>query len=149
MTGVQTCALPICVDIEKNIREAMGMSPGEFYEAVRTGGKWDYKTVHKDLSYARFGNFHYGIVGRAVGFSELTLLNEGGRVNTADDGAGKPGNPFFYYSDGIPPYGDQWQDHWDIKQGFEYWNNRTTVDENGFEYGPDGDLILRVNPFKF
>ena len=139
--------IPPGVDIEKNIREALRMLPGEFYEAVRGRGKWDYKYVYDDLAYSRFGNFHYGLVGRAAGFSELTLLNEGGRVNTAHDGAGRPGSWFNGYRGGIRPYGDQWQDHWDIKQGFEYWNNRTTIDEYGVEYGPDGEIIFRVNPF--
>lgn len=49
---------------------------------VTNGAPWDYKS-HPQLPYSKkiwnetfedFGNFHYGVVGRAAGFSRITLL---------------------------------------------------------------------------
>lgn len=117
---------PFSVDIAANVEEARNMWPWEFYKAVKTGGKWDFKTIYHDLRYARFGNFHYGVVGKANGFPEIMLLNEGGRVNTSPFGAGKTGTPPFYF-DGIIPYGDEWRDYRDINQGFEYYDNHFTI----------------------
>jgi len=45
----------------------------------------------------------------------LLIANEMG-----SDTFNYPGTWWKGYADGVAPYGDQWQDHWDIKQGFEY-----------------------------
>lgn len=122
MPNGEKIPMPPGVDIDKNMREATQMTPWEFKNAVKPGGKWDFKR-DGNPQYDRFGNFHYGAVGKAAGFSEIMLLNEGGRVNTAADGAGISGTWWKGYSDGVIPYGDQWQDHWDINQGFDYYDN--------------------------
>ncbi|MFY1666189.1 hypothetical protein [Pseudomonas sp. Pseu.R1] len=54
-----------------------------FYEQVRNGGPWDFK--QQGAEYQDFGNFHYGAVGTAAGFSslyfsELQVLPSSGRV---------------------------------------------------------------------
>ncbi len=64
---------PPGVDIEKNVREAKGMSFKDFINKVKTGGDWDYKKLSDDGKYENFGNYHFGIVGSAAGFNELTL----------------------------------------------------------------------------
>jgi len=43
-----------------------------FYTQVRNRGPWDYKQISKE--YEAFGNFHYGAVGIAAGFSEEVLF---------------------------------------------------------------------------
>jgi hypothetical protein len=58
-----------------------------FYNAVKSGGAWDlkrcvpwewrfrpkYRFKSKNISLDEFGNLHYGYVGRAAGFSLMTL----------------------------------------------------------------------------
>lgn len=58
-------------DVAQNIEEAQNMTAYEFYEAVRSGGKWDFKRY--DSRYEELGNYNFGLTGRAVGFSETTL----------------------------------------------------------------------------
>lgn len=47
-----------------------------FYEQVRNGGPWDYKKGGSEFE--DFGNFHYGAVGTAAGFSSAILLRAAG-----------------------------------------------------------------------
>ncbi len=51
-----------------------------FYTQVRNRGPWDYTQISKE--YEAFGNFHYGAVGVAVGFSEEVLLRAAGLAQT-------------------------------------------------------------------
>ena len=46
-----------------------------FYQAVKTGGDWDYKQFG---NYEPFGNCHYGAAGASMGVSEYVLLNAAG-----------------------------------------------------------------------
>ncbi len=68
-----------------------GVRWGWFYQKVRAGGPWDFKSnvykSHKDTGVEvcgnvyRFdmpGNFHYGFVGAAAGFSAWTLHRAAG-----------------------------------------------------------------------
>lgn len=61
---------PPGVDILKNIGLAKTLNLTDFYYAVKTGGIFDYK---KHGNYENFGNYHYGVVGRAAGYSAFTL----------------------------------------------------------------------------
>ena len=64
---------PPGVDLMSNIEEARQMggrlSVNEFVEAVRSGGKWDFKSKHGP-AYEKFGNWHFGLVAAAFGWSE-------------------------------------------------------------------------------
>ena len=60
--------LPKNVDMCKDAKESSKMSPGDFYNAVKTGGKWDYKVGHPE--YENFGNYHFGYVAAAYGIPE-------------------------------------------------------------------------------
>lgn len=44
-----------------------------FYERVKYGGVWDYKT--QSWSLENFGNFHYGAVGTAAGIPDSILCS--------------------------------------------------------------------------
>lgn len=54
-----------------------------FVAKVRDYGPQDYKNIIKGS--ADFGNFNYGAVGGAYGFSRQTLLNRAANVQTASD----------------------------------------------------------------
>ncbi|MEK1832399.1 polymorphic toxin type 44 domain-containing protein [Priestia megaterium] len=52
-----------------------------FYKLVRNGGKWDYKQKYSSVRYRgkkmsgeKFGNYHYGVVGSALGINRRVLL---------------------------------------------------------------------------
>ena len=110
--------IPPGVDIQKNIEEARNMSPLEFERAVRTGGKWDYKRLGRQ--YEDFGNYNYGVTGRACGFSEGTLKRAAGAYQIYS-GTSSPdfGTPF----DVNGPYGDDPTDQSYIGGGnFDYEN---------------------------
>lgn len=60
--------VPPGINIDKNVREARDMSAIDFYIAVRTGGKWDYKQFGPE--YQNFGNYHLGVVAGANGWPQ-------------------------------------------------------------------------------
>jgi len=62
------------IDITNNVAEASEMGIGEFVDAVKTGGKWDYKNPAKYGHLVKqfgselmddFGNVHFGMVAAA------------------------------------------------------------------------------------
>lgn len=85
-----------------------------FYTQVRNHGPWDYKQISRE--YEAFGNFHYGAVGIAAGFSEEVLLRASG---LAQNRAGS-GKPEFgkWWADA--PFGDDPIDQYWIKEGIRY-----------------------------
>jgi len=103
---------------------------------VQDGGPWDFKKI--DPKYEEFGNFHYGVVGDAMGINQWLLENEAGIAQQNDPrtrqlGSGKPGRRYLPFS-GVPPYGDQKEDNDWIKKGIEY--NKMYPARNG--RGPCG-----------
>ncbi|MDD5491994.1 MAG: polymorphic toxin type 44 domain-containing protein [bacterium] len=103
--------IPPGVNLNANVREARNMSPLEFYNAVKSGGKWDYK--QKGRQYEDFGNYNYGLTGRATGFSEDVLLRGAGAYQiyrkTSERDWGWPWGGY--------PYGDDPNDQKWIKEG--------------------------------
>ncbi|TFY93693.1 bacteriocin [Pseudomonas nabeulensis] len=85
-----------------------------FYTQVRNRGPWDYKQISKE--YEAFGNFHYGAVGIAAGFSEEVLLRAAG---FAQSRAGSD-EPEFGHWWGKAPFGDDPVDQYWIKEGMKY-----------------------------
>lgn len=146
--------VPHDVDIEANIREAEKRAifnfPGTdasgiprmastyywFYERVKIGGPWDYKT--RGLKYEDFGNFHYGAVGAAAGISEDVLLRMAGYVQVGVDNArrakNKPAAPkrgkapslieALFGRGGIAPFEDEEKDQYWISKGVHYYQRR-------------------------
>jgi len=110
--------IPPGVDIQKNIAEAKTMSLWEFYNAVKDGGKWDYKGLGKQ--YENFGNYHFGVIGRAFGFKAGILRRGAGAyqvyfTNNSEKEWGKP------WQDA--PYGDDPKDQIWINKGINDFNN--------------------------
>ena len=97
-------------------------------EPVDYGQPWDYKALTPDGRYEPFGNFHYGVVGRASGFSGRRLLREAGRTQVANDTREgnplHPGNPGWQWNPfgGTAPYGDYQEDQFMIDQGVDAYN---------------------------
>ena len=112
--------IPPGVNMEQNVREAQKMSPLDFYNAVKSGGKWDYKTQGKQ--YEDFGNYNFGMTGRATGFSEDTLKRGAGAYQIYSGTS----NPQWGWPWGNSPYGDDPNDQRWIGEGvkdFENWRD--------------------------
>lgn len=85
-----------------------------FYTQVRNRGPWDYKKISRE--YEAFGNFHYGAVGTAAGFSEEVLLRAAGLAQSRA-GTDKPEFGRWW---GEAPFGDDPVDQYWIKEGIRY-----------------------------
>ena len=87
-----------------------------FYHMVRGGGPWDYKNRFGS-EYADYGNFHYGVIGAALGIPLWMLLLMAGWAQQ-EAGTSKPewGSP------GRGSNGDDPQDQYWIKQGYDYYH---------------------------
>lgn len=85
-----------------------------FYQKVRLKGPWDYKQFNP--YWTDFGNFNYGASGTAAGIPAAILLKAAGwaqsRAKTSDPDWGN------WYGD--PPYGDDYNDQYWIKEGIKY-----------------------------
>lgn len=119
----------IYFNLAKNLEKAedrMGLI--DFYQQVRPGGPWDYKKYSDaEHDYEAFGNFHYGVMGRALGLSKPDLLQLAGLAQYVDDRLnelhGKEGNP---RAQGYPwwrrPYGDDPRDQAMIELGIDFYD---------------------------
>ena len=119
--------IPPGVNLNLNIKIAsafsfQGQSPlclinlPSFYLAVKTGGPWDYKQFGP--RYEPFGNFHYGVVGRAAGYPRQVLLRAAGFYQEYRQKYDpKNGHPW-----GNSPYGDNKEDQINIEKGMDYYD---------------------------
>ncbi|WP_459873761.1 polymorphic toxin type 44 domain-containing protein, partial [Endothiovibrio diazotrophicus] len=57
--------IPAGASVSQNVQDARNMSYSQWYNAVRNGGKWDYK--QQGRQYEQFGNYNFGATARAVG----------------------------------------------------------------------------------
>ena len=105
--------IPSAADICNDIEDAKKLGPVEFYNKVKSKGDWDFKTSGKQ--YEDYGNYHYGVVGRAAGWSAGILERAAGAYSiysgTSPSGSSWPL--------GSPPYGDDFIDHAWINQGIK------------------------------
>jgi hypothetical protein len=70
------------------------MSKLQWYNAVKSGGQWDFKNSQElkkqfpaaDLD--AFGNFHFGVVARAQGFGLETAMSGAGAYQSLVQGGG-------------------------------------------------------------
>ena len=102
-----------------------------FYDQVKAGGDWDFKLRDKESinrglrsKFEAFGNFAYGAMGRAAGFSPDQLFRLAGHYQTDPRGTG--GIPSGIFNSllgrgGKAPYGDEWTDFANITQGIKYY----------------------------
>ena len=135
--------VPGSVDIIANIREVqqkVATDPGAvfwFRSAVTDPEKWDYKenTPGND---DRFGNFHFGVIAKALGISEDILLRLAGYAHMGGEGSGSgqghyldppfrleaaPG-PLLFRIIRLPQsaYGDDPRDQAMIRAGFRFFD---------------------------
>ncbi len=98
-------------------------APSWFDDQMKPGGPWDYARL--DARYAPFASFHYGVVGRAVGFPEGALLHQAGVRRAAQGDArpewGEPGNGLW---GGTYPYGADPHDQEMTRKGFAFYARR-------------------------
>jgi hypothetical protein len=90
-----------------------------FANKVRPGGEWDFK--QEGSEFEDFGNFHFGVIGAALGYSPETLQRAASLVqNVTDLVAALRGKSTFGTGSplGGPPYGDQASDQSNIRDGF-------------------------------
>jgi hypothetical protein len=109
--------------VDSNVDEAMAMRDRPmaerltwFWAKVQTGGDWDYKKYGDE--YEDFGNWNFGVVGRALGLPEDFLLRGAGAFQQLS-GTSRPefGDPW-----DEPPsaYGDDPRDQQQIKDGVKH-----------------------------
>ena len=102
------------------------MDPATFYGKVKSGGDWDFiYGGHKE--YEPYGNFIFGVAGRATGwFENGVLFQEAGRYQfngpNSNPAWGTPGTRFFPFT-GTGSYGDDPKDQFWIQQGIRYHEN--------------------------
>jgi len=120
--------IPPGVDMQENINQAMNMSRLEFARAVKTGGVWDYKQLGDE--YQDFGNYNYGVVGRACGFSDDTLKKAAGAYQIKSGTS----SPKWGWPWGASPYGDDPRDQKWINEGIADYNSGYYVDSFGYYY---------------
>lgn len=131
---VQIPESPPGVDVNWNIIKALAsISVTWFINQVREDGEMDYKRIPGG-SYENFGNFNYGAVAAAFGFSEQAALRAAGFVQTMTDTKRmlKGGHVSDAMRYGVehafdflkePPYGDQVVDQKMIKLGILYYKS--------------------------
>lgn len=109
--------VPKSVDIKVNMALASAHSPNIFWfhSQVKGGGQWDFKRGG-NRQFQDFGNFHYGAVGTAFGFSQNVLLKEAG----LNQMTGRNANPAWGNPQSGPPYGDDPVDQKWIKNGIDF-----------------------------
>jgi hypothetical protein len=115
------------IDLNSNLCNQMG--PLEFYNAVKTGGKFDYKASLKglNLSLEDFGNWHFGLLARAQGFSESTAKVGAGAYQiysktTPYVAKGEQGSMNFPLVFTTPTHGDDFFDYIWIGKGSEVYD---------------------------
>jgi Bacterial toxin 44 len=108
--------VPPGFDILAHIREAQTMTVQEFYEAVRSGGRWDYKQLGKQ--YEEFGNWHFGVVAKAFGFPEVIARAGAGfaQMRAGTSPSGPSTNLMNIFTE---PFGDDPKDQEAIGRGFK------------------------------
>ena len=85
-----------------------------FFDHVKNKGPWDFK--QQGGEYQEFGNWHYGVIGTAMGIPDFVLQRMAGLAQIAA-GTSRPeyGNPL-----GSPPYGDDPADQVHIDRGITW-----------------------------
>jgi type VI secretion system secreted protein VgrG len=118
--------LPPGVDLEAEIELAEEHSrfhrsaPAWLAEMTRPGGPWDHSKLGEQ--YAAYGNFHFGVVGKAMGIPEGVLLRHAG-MRRKERGDAKPewGDPGNGVWGGTYPYGADPKDQETVKKGISYY----------------------------
>lgn len=107
--------IPDFVSINKNVEKANNMTIIDFYYAVRNKGIWDYK---QKGDFEDFGNFNFGVTGKAAGIPDTVLLRGAG---WAQERAGTS-LPSWGHWWKKSPYGDDPNDQQKILEGIAFYN---------------------------
>lgn len=86
-----------------------------FYNQVKAGGPWDYKSFINTPDAEVFGNFNFGATGFVLDFHSQTLLRLAGWAQQSGDDPNYPGSWY-----GSSPYGDDPRDQLQIWRGYEW-----------------------------
>ena len=111
-TGLEPPENIVPFDVAKNIEEAKNMTIGEFIDAVKTGGQWDYKQYGPQ--YQDLGNYNFGLVGKEVIPSEGILKAGAGGYQVLSGTSSFE----FYNSNFDDPVDQKW-----IQEGINDYNN--------------------------
>jgi hypothetical protein len=124
--------VPDDVDLDDNLSIASNddwYNPVSFYHRVDYGGPWDYKSRDKNYQkYQDFGNYHFGVMAAAAGFSEDTIVRMAGwahqrHLENPQDRDGLADNIGLLKAaagiGGKPPFGDDPRDQYWIKKGID------------------------------
>ncbi len=113
-------AIPPNADIIRNISQSRDHFGDLIWFAlqVRPGGPWDYK--QEGRQYEHFGNWHFGVTGRALGVPREMLMRAAGLVQI-HSGTSHPlfGNPFL----GTRSNADDPVDAFWIGQGMDFYDH--------------------------
>lgn len=131
------------VNLDYNVKlsQQHTYNPFWFKDQVGNRNPWDFKNQPTDGAHpelANYGNWHYGVVGKATSIPDIILLNEAGRnqekTRAASGGLGRDveghGRPYDVGFDpflglrlvpGISPFGDDQKDQVWIKRGMDYY----------------------------
>jgi hypothetical protein len=122
---------PPGVSIDQQMKEAASRrDPLWFYNQVRDGGAWDYKSQKPKGKYEPYGNFLVEAAGTALGFPPWALRRGSGAYQIYKDAtnAAKEGRLKINLSNGLPwgdhPYGDNPDDPAKIEPGIRYAKER-------------------------
>jgi RHS repeat-associated protein len=117
--------------LDADVRAAKDMFPNpfSFYDAVKNLGDWDVKHYFGS-QYEDYGNFHYGLVAKAFGFTDFETYNEAGinqyyGLNQGPPEWGVPATRWSYILPGTWGTGTLGDDPWDrymISRGIRYYN---------------------------
>jgi len=133
---------PEGASVEANIKQAQDFVDNHnieesyfwFYGKVKNGAEWDYK--QQGRQYENFGNWHFGVIGTAMGIPADTLRRLAGAAQIA---AGTSDRDQWGHPLGQAPYGDDPADQDAIDKGIEW------ARANGHE----GSMILPRELIRF
>ena len=97
--------------LDKNIKEAKNMSWKQWYDSVKTGGEWDYKSGHPEMEHT--GNVNAGATGRAAGIPASALKIGAGAYQIKSGTS----SPEFWNSNFDDPVDQEY-----IQQGIDYYD---------------------------
>ena len=109
--------IPPGVSMQNNLLMSRFMWKIDFYNSVKSGGKWDYKKL--ESKYENFGNYNYGATGCAVGFEPGTLRRAAGAYQKYTNTS----RPDWGHPLGDAPYGDEPIDQYWINEGIKDYQN--------------------------
>jgi hypothetical protein len=123
---VQVPPAPAGVSIDRRMEEAAARrDPFWFYNKTHDHGAWDTKFQGPKQKYEPYGNFQFGAVGTALGFSPEILRRGAGAYQIYKDAKR---NHRINLANGVPwggyPYGDNPDDQPRIDLGIRYAKER-------------------------